>query len=281
MSDSQRAHLSALAIGRSVSLETRAKLSAASKGKPKSPEHRAKIAAALLGKSGTKWTPEQRAKLSAARKGRVFSAETRAKISAAHKGRSPSPETRAKLSAAFMGRKRKPFTAETLARMSAAQRGRKVSAEHMEKMHAACRGRVQSPEERAKRSAAQVGKKRRSKCPIEDRPRRDKERRKRWVNANRELMRAHMRKGSSTRRARKAAAFIEAIDSGVVFDRDKGICGICYEAVERNERWDVDHIVPISKGGLHCYANVQLSHSSCNKRKSAKMPAPSLLQVVA
>lgn len=159
MSDSQRAHLSALAIGRSVSLETRAKLSAASKGKPKSPEHRAKIAAALFGRTGTKWTPEQRAKLSAARTGHPVSVETRAKISAAHKGRSRSPEMRAKISATLMGRKRKPFTAETIARMSAAQRGKTSPAKKAQaaKLRAANLGRRQSPEEIARRIESRRG----------------------------------------------------------------------------------------------------------------------------
>lgn len=246
-------------------------------------EHRAKIAASLTGKPGTPWTAEQRARLITARRGRVFSPETRAKISAAHTGKTLSAETRAKISAFVKGRKRKPFTAETLARMSAAQRGTTSPAKKAQaaKLRAANIGRRQSPETIAKRRASSIGKPHRSSCAFTGRPLRDKERRKRWVDANRELMRAYGRKGASTRRARKAAAFIEPIDSSVVFDRDGGLCGICRHPVERNERWDVDHVVPLSKGGAHSYANVQLAHSTCNKRKSAKMPSPEMVLKVA
>jgi 5-methylcytosine-specific restriction endonuclease McrA len=33
----------------------------------------------------------------------------------------------------------------------------------------------------------------------------------------------------------------------------------------------IDHIVPLSRGGLHCYANVQVAHSRCNLRKRNKI----------
>jgi 5-methylcytosine-specific restriction endonuclease McrA len=29
----------------------------------------------------------------------------------------------------------------------------------------------------------------------------------------------------------------------------------------------LDHIVPVSRGGAHTAANVQLAHSACNRRK--------------
>jgi 5-methylcytosine-specific restriction endonuclease McrA len=33
----------------------------------------------------------------------------------------------------------------------------------------------------------------------------------------------------------------------------------------------VDHIVPIMRGGVHSYANVQLAHPRCNRMKGAKI----------
>ena len=71
----------------------------------------------------------------------------------------------------------------------------------------------------------------------------------------------------ATRRARKADAFIEAIDRQIVFARDQGACGICRIEVEP-ANWHLDHVIPLSKGGLHSYDNVQVSHPSCNLRKS-------------
>lgn len=87
-----------------------------------------------------------------------------------------------------------------------------------------------------------------------------------------ELVRAIGRVSRATRRARIKDAFIETIDPHVVFNRDKGICGICHGDVDRRSKWEIDHVIPLSKGGAHAYANVQLAHHRCNRAKSAKMP---------
>jgi hypothetical protein len=34
----------------------------------------------------------------------------------------------------------------------------------------------------------------------------------------------------------------------------------------------LDHVIPLTKGGLHCMENFQLMHRSCNTRKGAKVP---------
>jgi 5-methylcytosine-specific restriction endonuclease McrA len=79
-----------------------------------------------------------------------------------------------------------------------------------------------------------------------------------------------VRDKEATRRARKADAFIEAIDRQVVFARDQGTCGICQTAVAP-EGWHLDHKQPLSKGGQHSYDNVQVSHPVCNLRKGNKI----------
>jgi 5-methylcytosine-specific restriction endonuclease McrA len=38
-------------------------------------------------------------------------------------------------------------------------------------------------------------------------------------------------------------------------------------------RVELDHIIPISKGGAHSRDNCQAAHARCNRMKSAKMPA--------
>ena len=73
------------------------------------------------------------------------------------------------------------------------------------------------------------------------------------------------------RRALKKGAFVENVDAQIVFERDKGICGICKLPVERD--FDVDHIVPLSKGGEHSYSNVQLAHPKCNREKGTRLPS--------
>ena len=52
----------------------------------------------------------------------------------------------------------------------------------------------------------------------------------------------------------------------VLLERDDGICGICGSDVDPFE-FEVDHIVPISAGGRHSYANTQPSHPFCNQSK--------------
>jgi 5-methylcytosine-specific restriction endonuclease McrA len=53
-----------------------------------------------------------------------------------------------------------------------------------------------------------------------------------------------------------------------VLERDEGICHICGAVVDEN-KWHLDHIVPISKGGAHSYTNVATSHPKCNLEKGA------------
>lgn len=67
-------------------------------------------------------------------------------------------------------------------------------------------------------------------------------------------------------------------------ERDKGVCQICGLEV----RWDdieerdnaiiagdyypsIDHIIPLSKGGMHAWDNVQLAHRKCNTFKRDKI----------
>lgn len=74
----------------------------------------------------------------------------------------------------------------------------------------------------------------------------------------------------SRRRAQKRKTQIEPISFLKVFERDKGICGICGEPVEWRS-FSLDHIVPLAKGGSHLYSNVQTSHLSCNFRKGHRI----------
>lgn len=117
---------------------------------------------------------------------------------------------------------------------------------------------------------------------------RRKQQRREWYRANAEVakatakeyaakhpdvIRAVSRKSRATRRARLLSAFVEPVHPATVFERDKGVCGICMKPVEPNSPWEVDHIVPLSKGGIHAYANVQLAHRSCNRAKGATVSA--------
>ena len=55
----------------------------------------------------------------------------------------------------------------------------------------------------------------------------------------------------------------------VVFARDNGVCRICQRPVDP-KKWDLDHVVPLSRNGTHTYDNVAVAHPSCNRAKGAR-----------
>lgn len=91
-----------------------------------------------------------------------------------------------------------------------------------------------------------------------------------WAAQNPEKVRAYSRKSEAARRARKSEAWVEDVDPATVFERDKGICGICQRAVDPQD-YHIDHTIPLVKGGMHSYANVQLAHPHCNLSKGASL----------
>lgn len=103
-----------------------------------------------------------------------------------------------------------------------------------------------------------------------------------WGHAKREWEKNERKlasiRGGENRRARMKNAFVEDVVPARVFRRDKWICGICKKPVSQlNDRSlvdiaSLDHIIPLSKGGEHSYANTQLAHLSCNLSKGARTP---------
>ena len=82
--------------------------------------------------------------------------------------------------------------------------------------------------------------------------------------------------------AKRAAAlglFVEKVDRRFVAERDQWLCGICGGKVERADV-SVDHIIPMSLGGLHAYDNAQLAHKICNIRKGGPKSTPTHAAVV-
>jgi 5-methylcytosine-specific restriction endonuclease McrA len=106
-----------------------------------------------------------------------------------------------------------------------------------------------------------------------------------WREANpgwSEWHKEHGREAAQRRRAREREAFVEDVSLRVLFERDEGICQLCLEPVDwyLRERdplsQSIDHIVPISLGGEHSYANTQLAHLICNIRKRDRVEEPLL-----
>lgn len=58
-------------------------------------------------------------------------------------------------------------------------------------------------------------------------------------------------------------------DVAEIFKQQRGLCAYCRRKLLK---YDVDHIVPLSKGGSDDRRNIQLTCKSCNSRKHAKPP---------
>lgn len=55
-----------------------------------------------------------------------------------------------------------------------------------------------------------------------------------------------------------------------LYSLQKGCCAVC--KAHLGEKFDVDHVIPLSRGGSNGRENIQLLCPRCNRRKSAKDP---------
>ena len=59
--------------------------------------------------------------------------------------------------------------------------------------------------------------------------------------------------------------------------RDKNLCYLCGDKVNINLDYNddyypnIEHVIPVSKGGTHTWDNVKLAHRICNMEKSDKV----------
>lgn len=72
------------------------------------------------------------------------------------------------------------------------------------------------------------------------------------------------------RRAQKLETVVEILDPDRIWTLSRGICHICGEPA-RQDKWELDHCIPLSRGGHHTYENVLVSHSHCNRTKHARL----------
>lgn len=76
------------------------------------------------------------------------------------------------------------------------------------------------------------------------------------------------------RRAQRFGCAVERINKLKVFERDMWKCRICGIEAPRSAMGtgqhnapELDHVVPLSRGGAHSYSNTQLACRSCNRFK--------------
>lgn len=84
---------------------------------------------------------------------------------------------------------------------------------------------------------------------------------------------AHQRR----RALKKKAATGRPVRRGVIAARDRYTCGICFDPVSMDLQWphplspSLDHVIPLTKGGMHDPSNVQLAHLGCNTAKGNRV----------
>lgn len=94
------------------------------------------------------------------------------------------------------------------------------------------------------------------------------ERNRKWIKNNREKMRSYNNK----RRALKRGSTGEYSDADVYKKRveQRDLCYWCHEAL--NNKYHIDHVVPLSRGGSNSPENIVISCPKCNLKKGSKLP---------
>lgn len=92
-------------------------------------------------------------------------------------------------------------------------------------------------------------------------------------------------RGKPRKRARKFGVEYEPVQLGKVLERDGWKCGICGKKISKKSVYphpmspSLDHVIPMSRGGGHLYANVQAAHFVCNTLKGNGSAGEQLLLV--
>lgn len=88
------------------------------------------------------------------------------------------------------------------------------------------------------------------------------------------------------RKALTRGARAESVDPIAVFNRDGWKCQICgcktpqrFRGTYRGNAPELDHIVPLSRGGAHTYLNTQCACRKCNGEKSNTVYGQTLLAI--
>lgn len=102
-------------------------------------------------------------------------------------------------------------------------------------------------------------------------PDKAKSSKKKWVQANREKMNAAGRIYDNNRRVRKLTngGKLSKGLAGKLFKLQQGKCACCRGPLEK---YHLDHMMPIVRGGLNEDTNMQLLCPTCNRQKHAKHP---------
>jgi 5-methylcytosine-specific restriction endonuclease McrA len=56
-------------------------------------------------------------------------------------------------------------------------------------------------------------------------------------------------------------------------NKQRGRCAQCGLAIEPGDKTQIDHFVPLSRGGRDQLPNFRLTHADCNRQKSNHLPS--------
>lgn len=87
------------------------------------------------------------------------------------------------------------------------------------------------------------------------------------------------RKAGQVTRCKKAGCYIEHVDPLGLYQEQNGVCYLCLEQFDFKDM-EMDHLIPISKGGKHEVSNVKMCCGTCNKKKGVKLLKEVTYQVV-
>lgn len=92
---------------------------------------------------------------------------------------------------------------------------------------------------------------------------------KRWGKSNPDKLNAIKRANKAKRRCSLEVGMARGMMGNWVKNQDK-VCFYCGSECASN--FQVDHFVPLTKGGAHLLGNLRIACKTCNLRKSAKLP---------
>lgn len=74
---------------------------------------------------------------------------------------------------------------------------------------------------------------------------------------------------NAKRRALLRSVTYEKVAPSDISNWETRLCGICNKLIE--DKFHIDHIIPLIRGGTHTASNLQLTHPICNLRKNSKL----------
>lgn len=88
-----------------------------------------------------------------------------------------------------------------------------------------------------------------------------------WIKANPEKTRGYCHKRRAIKQKTKAETFDEKAWFQLMWLSQ---AGKCYYCKSESFKWEVDHMIPLSRGGSHSRDNLCLACISCNRKKHKK-----------